>query len=237
MPPSNFALLQFDTSRSVCIVSLSAVGNSESRAVHRSELWCRQCHGHALYRPSSSCPYDFLTQPRLTSRTSTLHDGDEAGNRKHRHSFRAWPRAGPPWPTVIRIECSADRSLRPFSWPQRTSFTPEALYIVRSCHEQDNKRYSCPVPRVPKACTATRDSTTFMVAKVSSDLSLFYENRHSLGRPGLKAVREDGGEYIPPLKFKRIMIKTVMKTVLRLRGQKKHVHPRNPRLTGPHLES
>ena len=37
-----------------------------------------------------------------------------------------------------------DRSqaLRPFPWPQtrRMSFTPEALYIVRSCHEQDNKK-------------------------------------------------------------------------------------------------
>ena len=34
-----------------------------------------------------------------------------------------------PGHAVIRIECPADRSLRPFPWPQRTSLTPEALYI------------------------------------------------------------------------------------------------------------
>ena len=58
----------------------------------------------------------------------------------------SWPRPAPP-PSVtasatghgpgrrnqrpdIRIECSGDRSLRLFPWPQRKSFTPEALYII-----------------------------------------------------------------------------------------------------------
>ena len=31
-------------------------------------------------------------------------------------------------------------SLRPFLWPQRKSLTPEALYIVCSCHERYNKK-------------------------------------------------------------------------------------------------
>ena len=58
-----------------------------------------------------------------------------------RHSFRSWPRAGSPYPTDIRIEYSADRSLRPFPWPHRKSFTPEALYVVCSCRqERDNTK-------------------------------------------------------------------------------------------------
>ena len=45
------------------------------------------------------------------------------------------------------------------------------------------------------------DSTNFMVAKVSSDLTLFYENCHSLSRPGLSSPgcsRRWGGIYSAP---------------------------------------
>ena len=70
--------------------------------------------------------------------------------------------------TVIRIEFSADTSLRPFPWPQRTSFAPEALYIIRSCHEQDNKKifmssHAC-ADGYDTPAQQREDKTTFMAA-------------------------------------------------------------------------
>ena len=58
--------------------------------------------------------------------------------------------------------------MRPFPWPQKKNFTPEVLYIVCSCHEQSNKRYSCPVPRAPKATIRLRSKIQqlFFVAKI-----------------------------------------------------------------------
>ena len=70
----------------------------------------------------------------------------------------------------ISIECSSDRSLLPFPWWQRKSFTPEAhlaqalpvYMIVCSCHrdEQDNKRYSCPGIAPKTTIRLREDSTT-----------------------------------------------------------------------------
>ena len=72
------------------------------------------------------------------------------------------------------MECSADRSLWPFPWLQRKSFTPEALYIVGSCNE---KRYclifmSSPARTEGYYTPAQKreDSTTIMVAKVTLGL-------------------------------------------------------------------
>ena len=81
---------------------------------------------------------------------------------------RAWPRAGPPIPPVIGIECSSDRSLRPFPWPQRTSFT---LYIFARATSKKKKRYSCPVPRVPMATirAATRRFCNFYGSEAALD--------------------------------------------------------------------
>ena len=42
-----------------------------------------------------------------------------------------------------------------FPWQQRKSFAPEALYIVSSFDE----RYSCPVPRAPKATIRLHETT------------------------------------------------------------------------------
>ena len=82
------------------------------------------------------------------------------------HSFRAWPRAGPPSPRDIHIELRLNDllilvlSLPPFSspWPpQRKELTPETprlctnILFARSTSRGDNKRYSCPVLRAPKA--------------------------------------------------------------------------------------
>ena len=67
------------------------------------------------------------------------------------------------------MKCSADRFLWPFPWPQRKSFTPEALYIVRSCHEQDNKKIFMSSPalrarqRLRYACAATGRFNNFYV--------------------------------------------------------------------------
>ena len=65
-----------------------------------------------------------------------------------------------------RIEFSADRFLQPSPWPQGKSFAPEALYFASesSCHERDNKRYSCPVPGALKARIRLRSN-----AKIHSD--------------------------------------------------------------------
>ena len=80
----------------------------------------------------------------------------------------------------------ADRSLRPFPWPQRTSFTPKALYIIRSCHEQDNKRYSCPVPRVPMATIRPRSN-----AKIQQLLCISRRPTHTLKMPFGRDCRGD----------------------------------------------
>ena len=63
------------------------------------------------------------------------------------------------------MECSADRSLWPFPWLQRKSFTPEALYIVGSCNE---KRYCLIFMSSPARTEGyyTPAQRTFMVAKV-----------------------------------------------------------------------
>ena len=70
--------------------------------------------------------------------------------------------------TDIRIERSADRSVRPFPWPQRKSFTPEALYVV--CHELDYKKKFMSSPARAEGYDSPaqqrEDSRTFMTVKV-----------------------------------------------------------------------
>ena len=54
------------------------------------------------------------------------------------------------------------------------SFTPEALYNIRSCDEQDNKKIFMSSPACADGydtpAQQREDSTTFMVAKPTGDL-------------------------------------------------------------------